>query len=184
LTFGKSAPIVGLDDDAALTRARISGTMAHPNPPPGELPPGHVPMPVLLTGTMGFALAAGLHLTGQLGPLDLAIARVIAEDAAALPPAIPVWSVWLATATLAYGISLLLLEIPGNWRRVVIWTSVLVVFAAWLPVAYLAGRHAPIAAPLVATAWSGLCSLVYAARHHMHADDVPPSTAPPTDDPA
>jgi hypothetical protein len=182
LTCGKNAPIVGVDDDAALTRARNTGTMAHQNPPPGELPPGHVPMPVLLTGTMGLVLAAGLHLTGQLGTLDRAIAGLVSADAADLPPALPQWSLWLATATLAYGMALVVLEIPGNWRRAVILTSTLAVLSGWLPVTYLAGRHAAIAAPLVAAAWSGICSLVYATRHHMHADDVFTSTHHPSDD--
>jgi len=156
-------------------RAHTIGTMASHHPHSGDLPPGHVPMPVVLTGSMGLAVAAVLHLTGWLAALDHSLATAIGADPATLTPAIPPWSLWIATATIAYGLSLLILEIPGHWRRLVIWTSSLAVIAAWLPVAFIAHRHAPVAAPLVAAAWSGLCGIIYAARHHMRVDD---SSAP------
>lgn len=163
-------------------RARASAIMAHKTPHPDELPPGHVPMPVALTGSMGLALAAGLHLTGMLATLDRALEAWVAGGARDFDSAVPPWSVWLATAAIAYVIALVLLEIPGNWRRIVIWISTLAVIAAWLPVAAMAELHAPVAAPLIAALWSGICSLIYAARHHMEVDDAAtPTPAPPSD---
>lgn len=163
-------------------RAHATAIMAYETPHPDALPPGHVSMPVALTGSMGLALAAGLHLTGMLAALDRTLAGWFAGGARDFDSAVPPWSVWLATAAIAYGIALVLLEIPGNWRRVVIWISSVAVIAAWLPVAAIAQRHAPVAAPLIAALWSGICSLIYAARHHMQVDDdASPTPDPPPD---
>jgi len=152
--------------------------MAKQSHSPDELPPGHVTLPVALTGSMGMALAAGLHVFGLLRAMDRHLAGMFVEDPEALAPAISPIALWISTAVVAYGLAFLVLEIPGNWRRIVIWISTMAVIAAWLPVAVIAHAHAAVAAPLVAAAWAGLCTIIYAARHHMEADD--PDASPPT----
>ncbi|MFU8893789.1 MAG: hypothetical protein ACNA8L_09185 [Luteolibacter sp.] len=143
-----------------------------------ELPPGHVRLPVALMGSMGMALAAGLQVFGFLGLIDERLAHLLVVNPATLAPAITPATVWIATAMVAYGLAWVVLEIPGNWRRIVIWISTMVVIAAWLPVAAISHTQAPVAAPLVAAAWAGLCTIIYAARHHMEADDAPAPPAP------
>ena len=160
---------------------RIPNTMAEPTHNPDELPPGHVPIPVILTGSMGLALAGGMHVLGLLEPLDHAFASLVSPDADALAPAVSNPVLWIATAAVSYGLALVVLEIPGTWRRAVIWISTMVVIAAWLPVAAIAHKHAAVAAPLIAAAWAGLCTIIYAARHHMEADD-PEETAGAADE--
>lgn len=127
--------------------------------------------PALATGSLGILLSAGLHVLGLLEPLDSGLAALVALDPATAAAAVPAWVVWLATAGLAYGLAIVLLEIPGTWRRVVIWLSTIAVVAGWLPVAAISGSHAQVAAPAVAVVWSGICAIIYASRHRMAADD-------------
>lgn len=150
--------------------------MAKQTHTPNELPPGHVRMPVVLTGSMGLALAGGLDLLGMLEVFNQHLAGLFTDDAEPLTPVVSTKVLWIATAIVAYGMALIVLEIPGNWRRLVIWISTMAVIVGWLPVAIIANAHAPVAAPLVAAAWAGLCTIIYAARHHMEADA--PLTAP------
>jgi len=152
--------------------------MAKQTHTPDELPPGHVRMPVVLTGSMGLALAAGLHGLGFLERANHHLAGLFADNVEAFIPVVSPTVLWTGTAAIAYGTALILLEIPGNWRRIVIWISTMAVIAGWLPVAAIAQAQAPVAAPLVAATWAGLCSIIYAARHHMEADDPPPPTPP------
>ena len=155
---------------------RIPITMAEPTHQHDELPPGHVAIPVALTGSMGIALAGGLYLLGMLEAIDRTMAGFVATAAEDLAPAISSKPLWIATAAISYGLALVMLEIPGSWRRAVIWISTMAVILAWLPIAAIAHQHAPIAAPLIAAAWAGLCTIIYAARHHMEAD-VPGTAA-------
>lgn len=156
-------------------------TMANQNHTPGELPAGHVRLPVVLTGSMGLALAGGLHALGLLEILDRYLVGLVSDDADALTPAVSATALWIATASVAYGLALVILEVPGNWRRITLWISTMAVIAGWLPVAAIAHTHVAVAAPLVAAAWAGLCSIIYAARHHMGADEPvepqPPASA-------
>ncbi len=120
---------------------------------------------------------------GLLGPLDSMLAALVTLDPAAAA-AVPAWIVWLATAIFAYGLAIVLLEIPGTWRRMIIWLSTLAVVMGWLPVAAISGSHAEVAAPAVAVLWSGICAIIYAARHRMAADDdQAPEPAAPDGDP-
>ncbi len=146
--------------------------MASQSKPRQDLPEGHVPLPVMLTGGMGLTLAAGLQGFGLLENLDRSLAGMFVEPGAVLaqPPVTP-GVLWLATAVLAFGIAWVILQIPGTWRRAVIWISTLVVIAGWVPVAAIAHASAPVAAPLVACGWAGLCAIIYASRHHMAMDE-------------
>jgi hypothetical protein len=87
------------------------------------------------------------------------------------PKQLPEWLVWVVAAAGSFGLSLSILLVPGNWRRLILWVSALVVMAGWAPVLVLASREPVVAIPLLATFWSGLCAFVYASRHHMAVDD-------------
>ena len=142
-----------------------------------ELPPGQVPLPMVLTGSMGLVLAAGLYAFGLLDSFDRALAGLVFADARELTRAVSNPVLWIATAVISYGIALVVLETPGTWRRTIIWISAMAVITAWLPVAAIAHQHVPVAAPLVAAAWAGLCTIIYTARHRMEADDPDPAEA-------
>jgi hypothetical protein len=145
--------------------------MASKTKPQHDLPPGHVPLPVMLTGGMGMVLAGGMHFFGMLRHLDRSLAGVFMDPVIDVEQAVvSIPLLWLATALLTFGIAWVILRIPGNWRRVVIWISTLAVIVGWVPVAAIANASAPVGAPLVACGWAGLCAIIYASRHHMETD--------------
>ena len=128
---------------------------------------------------MGIALAAGFEVLGLLRLIDhAAAAQVASGDVSDLAPAVSPGFLWSATVVLAFAIACVILTVPQTWRRVVVWVSTMVAIAGWLPVAAIAHQHASIAAPLTATAWSGLGALIYAARHRMKVDDAAATHAP------
>jgi len=149
--------------------------MSQPTPSRNDLPPGHVPLPVMLTGSMGLSLAGGLHFFGLLEILDRHLASLVAVEGELMTTAPSTGVLWSMTVAATYGVVFIILEIPATWRRLVIWISTLVVILGWLPVAAIAHTHAKVGAPLVSVAWAGLCAIIYAARHHMETDDPPVS---------
>jgi hypothetical protein len=126
-------------------------------------------------------LAAGLQMLGWLQRLNAEIARLVAStDNDSFQKTLPDRGVWLAAAVFALGLALAILGTPGHARRAILWISTLVVVTAWAPVLGLAAHAPNIAAPWIATLWSGACAMVYASQHHMACDPQPNSTA---DDP-
>lgn len=131
---------------------------------------GHVLVPALAIGSMALVLAAGFGFLGLTEKADALLAGILPlgkEGAGRLPE----WVVWLAAAVGAFGLATAILTVPGNWRRVILLLTGLVVMAGWAPVLVLAAREPVVTGPLLATFWAGLCALVYASRHHMAADD-------------
>jgi len=134
------------------------------------LPPGHVLLPAAAIGSLSIVLAAGLQSLGILGRVNAAIAQAL-SGGRDLPKSLPAWSVWLAAAFFAFGISFAILSVPGTWRRVVLWVTALVLVGGWAPVLVLTAREPEIGAVMVAAGWSGVCALVYASRHRMACDE-------------
>lgn len=130
---------------------------------------GHVLMPGLAMGSLALVLAAGF---GSVGIMDRANDGMMTLLRVGTGPvkSLPEWAIWISAAVGAFGISFLMLSVPGTWRRVVLWVSALFLVAGWGPVLVLAARPPSIAVPLLATFWAGLCALVYASRHRMTAD--------------
>lgn len=134
-------------------------------------PAGHVLLPAAAIGGLSMVLAAGLELLGVLAGVDAVIARMVSRGGAeTFPNTLPDWSVWLATTVFAFGGAIAILGTPGGLRRGLLWLSSVVLVAAWAPVLGLAAFAPDIAAPCVATIWSGICALVYASRHTMPTD--------------
>jgi hypothetical protein len=146
--------------------------MSHSSQP---RPRGHVILPVLATGSLGMIVAFGLDALRMLDGINHRFADWIrAAGVDGLVNRLPGWMVWSATAVIAYGLALVILEVPGLWRRVVLWITTLVMVLAWAPVLGLAAHEPAIGGPLVASIWSGVCALVYAHRHRMAVDESPP----------
>jgi hypothetical protein len=139
-----------------------------------------VALPAAAIGALSLLLAAGLELTGMLAIADKAVADQVARHVAGgFPLRIPDWGVWLCTAVLSFGTAAALLGTPGRLRRVMLWLSGVILVGAWAPVLGLAAHAPEIAAPWIATIWSGICSLVYASRHRMPVDRLSPGKAAP-----
>lgn len=116
-------------------------------------------------------LAAGLELLGILTRVNAVIASLVSRDGAeTFPKTLPDWGLWLAATVFAFGAAAAILGTPGQWRRGMLWLSAIMLVTAWAPVLSLSARAPEIAAPLVATVWSGICALVYASRHDMPVD--------------
>jgi len=140
--------------------------------------PGHVLATTAFIGSLALVLAAGLAALGLTDMADAAAAdwlrRAIQPEATVgFPKALPAWALWLATALLSYVLAFVMLEVPSTWRRLVLWLTTLGLVAAWAPVLGLAAHAPQLAAPLLATLWSGGCTLVYTHSHRMPCEDEP-----------
>ncbi len=141
-------------------------------------PQGYVLVTAALIGSLAMLLAAGLNGLGLIASADQLINAAMrnalpATNAAGFPKALPAWALWTGTVVVAYGLTLAMLAVPGTWRRVVLWLSLLLLVAGWAPVLALASHAPNLSAPLIAGLWSGVCSLVYACSHHMPCERVP-----------
>ena len=141
-------------------------------------PAGHVLLPAAAIGGLSLGLAAGLELLGVLARVNAGIARIVSRGGAEkFPKHVPDWCVWLAAALLACGLAAAILGTPGPVRRVILWLSAVVLVAAWAPVLSLAAHAPEIGAPWIATLWSGVCAIVYSARHRMPCDGPTPASS-------
>ena len=143
-------------------------------------PAGHVPVPAAAIGGLSMVLAAGLALLGVIERANAGIAGMVSRNGAeTFPKQVPEWCVWLVAACFAFGLAFAILGTPGHWRRVVLWITAVVLVAAWAPVLSLASHAPAVAAPWIATVWSGVCSLVYAGNHRMPCDEIPATSHEP-----
>lgn len=147
-----------------------------PHPKTNHLrPAGHVFVPAAAIGGLSMVLAAGLEVLGVLGRFNMAVARLVSRGGAeTFPQHLPGWVEWFAAAVFAFGLAAAILATPGQWRRVLLWLTSVILVATWAPVLSLAARSPDIAAPWIATVWSGVCSIVYAANHRMACDPSHP----------
>lgn len=130
-------------------------------------------VPAAAIGALSILLAVGLDVLRILEPVDRMISKLLSQGAIQnFPKALPVWSVWLVTVVLAFGLSFAILSVVGTWRRLVLWITAMVLVAGWAPVLALAAHFPDIGAPFIATLWSGVCALVYAGSHRMASDDI------------
>jgi hypothetical protein len=129
--------------------------------------------PAAAISGLSLALAVGLELAGVLANLNVGISRIVSRGGAEnFPKQLPGWCPWLVAALLSFALALGILGSPGPVRRVILWLSAVVLMAAWAPVLSLAAHAPEIAGPWIATLWSGVCALVYSARHRMPVDQV------------
>ena len=138
---------------------------------PLNRPATHGLLPALAIGALSVVLAAGLAGFGILGRINTALGNALTHGQTdGFPKSLAGWQIWLATAAFAFGLAFAILHVPGTWRRVMLWLTAVVVTSAWAPVLVLAARAPEIGAPWIATVWSGVCALVYAANHRMACD--------------
>lgn len=131
-------------------------------------PPGHVGAAVAAIGALSLALAAGLQFIGVLGRFDRWVASLVSRGGAqTFPQQVPAAVTWLAAAALAFGLAFAILRSPGRTPRFILWITTMVLVATWAPVLSLAAYFPGIGAAWIATAWAGVCAIVYATNHRM-----------------
>jgi len=136
------------------------------NERPEPKPEPHPGLAAMAIAGMALVVAAVLAFLGPVSMFD----RLLDAWAAAIglegkPRSLPPWVPWLWTALVTMGLCQVLLHLVGQWRRLVVFASLLLITLAWFPVLALASFRVPLGAPLVALLWGGVGSLVYSARH-------------------
>lgn len=136
--------------------------------------PAHVGLPVLSVGVMALALAAGLSFLGLKEKLDGLLESLFLLKGLA-PPSISLgqFELWSGSALLAFLLPAVILNIPGLWRRLVIWGFTFALTLAWAPVLLLAAHKPEIGVALVAVLWSGFCAIFYTTNHVLPVDKPP-----------
>ena len=140
--------------------------------------PGHVLVTAACIGSLALVLAAGLRALGLTEQANAAISSLMCQTLQpdgppAFAKALSPWQLWLATASIAYGLALAMLGVAGTWRRVVLLITTLVLVATWAPVLALAAHAPEVATPFIAALWAGACALVYTHSHRMPCDAGP-----------
>lgn len=140
-------------------------------------PSSHLLLAAASIGALSTLLAAGLGGFGILESLNQWIASALSQGhSGQFPQAIPGWLVHALTAISAFALPLSVLAVPGTWRRSLLAITAVVLVAGWAPVLSLAAYSPDIAAPFIATLWSGICALFYASNHRMACDEPPPES--------
>jgi hypothetical protein len=159
----------------------VNGQNPHPvsrldvNPSPPVHPTGHVLVPAAAIGGLSLVLAAGLELTGVLAGFNEGVTLLVSRGGAeTFPKRLPEWLIWLAAIGLCFATASTILATPGILRRVMLWLTTVILVGTWAPVLSLAAHAPEIAAPWIATVWSGVCALVYSSRHRMPCDAAAP----------
>lgn len=140
-------------------------------------PEAHVASATWIIAGMALAMALVLEAGGVLRHTDHAIARIVSRGGAeTFPNSLSPWLPWLAAALFVLGLTHAIFHTDGTAKRVMLWLTAMVLVGAWAPVLSLCAYKPTISAVWIATAWSGVCAIVYASRHHMPCDE--PSKKP------
>lgn len=131
----------------------------------------HLGLAVLAAGAMALGLAGGLQFLGLMVRLDDLLGRLFSpKGMGSLQLEIDPAVLWFASAALAFALPAVILNVPGLWRRLVIWGGTIALTVAWGPVMILAAHKPQIAVALVAVLWSGFCAIFYTTNHILPVD--------------
>lgn len=134
----------------------------------------HIGLAVLSAGAMALALAAGLRFLGLMGKIDGFFESVFFLKGMAPPPnSLSYLALWGGSALLAFLLPAVILNIPGLWRRLVVWALTLVLTLAWGPVLLLSAYKPEIGVALISVLWSGVCAIFYTTNHVLPVDKPP-----------
>lgn len=134
----------------------------------------HIGLAVFSAGVMALALAAGLSFLGLIGKMDGILESLFSPKGMAPPPnSLSDVALWGGSALLAFLLPAVILNVPGAWRRLVVWSLTFALTIAWGPVLLLAAHKPEIGVALVAVLWSGFCSMFYTTNHVLPVDKPP-----------
>ncbi|MEP4079858.1 hypothetical protein [Haloferula sp.] len=129
-------------------------------------PEPHPGAAALAIAAMALVVAVVLQMIGVTGKVDMVAAEMSKEfglEGELRQLGGPV--IWTYTVLVSIGLCQAMLHAPGNWRRMVLVVSSLILTVTWAPVLALASYAAPIGVPLFALLWGGVGSEIYALRH-------------------
>lgn len=133
--------------------------------------PAHAGFATIAITLMAIGLAAGLEFLGMIDLIDRWIATAMVKPGFSAPVnALNPSILWSFTSLLALGLAAVMLNVSGNWRRLLIWVLSFVITLFWVPVLLLASYEPEIGLALVGLLWSGCCAMVYSMNHDMPAD--------------
>jgi len=131
----------------------------------------HIGLAVFSAGVMALALAAGLSFLGLMGKVDGLLESLLAPQGMAAPAkSLGPIALWGGSALLAFLLPAVILNVPGLWRRMVVWSLTFALTLAWGPVLLLAAHKPEIGVALVAVLWSGFCAMFYTTNHVLPVD--------------
>ncbi len=136
--------------------------------PPKYSPAHHHPLTVAaVVGSFAMAVGLVVRVSGILLGAENALLEFYRNAGFPLDVNGQPWWAILVLLVLTYGLTFLLLEVPGLSRRLLIATSFLVLMASASPVAALWGVFwSPVVAVLCA-GWSAICVILWTCRHPM-----------------
>ena len=134
----------------------------------------HIGLAVFSVGVMAIALSAGLSFLGLMEKVDGFLESLLAQQGMAAPAkSLGSIALWGGSALLAFLLPAVILNVPGLWRRLVVWGLTFALTFAWGPVLLLAAHKPEIGVALVAVVWSGFCAIVYTTNHFLPVDKPP-----------
>lgn len=133
--------------------------------------PAHVAFATVAITLMAVGLAVGLEFLHIIERLDSWIASWVIKPGFPAPVnSLDPYLLWTATTILAFGLTAVMLNISGSWRRILIWILAVIITFFWVPVLLLASHKPEIGVALVALIWAGCCAMVYTMNHDMPSD--------------
>lgn len=131
----------------------------------------HIGLAIFSAGAMALALAAGLSFLGLMGKADGLLESLFSpKGMASAPNRLSDFQLWGSSTLLAFLLPAVILNIPGLWRRLVVWTLTVTLTFTWGPVLLLAAHKPEIGVALVAVVWSGFCAMAYTTNHVLPVD--------------
>lgn len=143
-------------------------------PPMTDFSKDHYHPRIVAVVVGSFAMAVGLVLRVSGVLLDVEHALLARYQEAGFPIEAngqPWWAILLLLG-LTYGLSYLLLEVPGLPRRLLLSVSFMVLVAAASPVAALWGVFWSPVVAILSAAWSAFCAILWARHHPMPCEIV------------
>lgn len=131
--------------------------------------------PFVVAGAVGsFSMALGLvvHVTGVLAGAEEALLKSYQEAGFALESGSDPWWSLPFFVLLVYTIALLLLEVPGGGRRLLLSCSLLVLLCLASPVLALWGVFWSPLLAVVSSGWSGFCAILWARHYPMPCESM------------
>lgn len=133
---------------------------------PAPKPQPHPGVAAAAIALMALVVAVALALLGPVGWFDGMLEDTVRSiGLSGDPRTLAAWVPWVWTAGMTVALCQVLLHLVGQWRRVVVFVTALLLTVAWLPVLALASFRVPLGAALAALLWGGFGSMIYAARH-------------------
>lgn len=135
--------------------------------------PAHVASATVAIVLMAIGLAAGLDFLGTVKHLNHWMSSSLVKTGMSQAThSIHPYLLWGGTGAMCLGLTLVLLNVAGMWRRLLVWLVACVITLFWVPVLWLAAHKPEIGVAIIALLWSGFCATVYTMNHNMPADQA------------